>query len=144
LRFYNEYKEVIIFTMFLLVNSGLYAVAVAAFLAVFSPETVWGHQQKNQQLDLPDCPADDNGEVILFPKPENCSEFYQCAGGHLFTHHCPDNLYYCAERNTVLGSSSKTALLIARWRKISLNLKKISLCRLLNPYALHRLMGTSL
>jgi hypothetical protein len=25
-----------------------------------------------------------------------------------------------------------------------LNLKKISLCRLLNPYALHRLMGTSL
>jgi hypothetical protein len=91
---YNEYKELMIFTVLLLVNSGFYAIAVAAFLVVFSSETVWGHQQ----LDLPVCPSEDNGEVILFPKPENCSEFYQCADGYLFTHHCPDNLYYCPEK----------------------------------------------
>jgi valyl-tRNA synthetase len=46
---------------------------------------------------LPVCPPD-NGEVILFPKPENCSEFYQCAGGVLFTHRCQVNLYYCEEK----------------------------------------------
>jgi hypothetical protein len=79
------------FATLLLVNSGLYTIAVAAILVVFSPETVWGHQ-------LPVCPEEDNGESILFPKPENCSEFYQCADGHLFTHHCPPDLHYCPEK----------------------------------------------
>jgi hypothetical protein len=46
---------------------------------------------------IPVCPPD-NGSVILFPKPENCSEFYQCAGGVAHTHHCPENLYYCEEK----------------------------------------------
>jgi hypothetical protein len=55
------------------------------------------HHQDRQMTALPVCPPD-NGEVVLFPKPENCSEFYQCAGGVAFTHHCPENLYYCEEK----------------------------------------------
>jgi hypothetical protein len=77
------------------VNSGLYAVAFATFLVVFSLEAVWGHKRENE---LPECPPDENGEIILLPKPENCSEFYQCAGGYLYTHHCQKDLYYCAEK----------------------------------------------
>jgi hypothetical protein len=50
-----------------------------------------------QMTAVPVCPPD-NGEVILFPKPENCSEFYQCSGEIAFTHRCPVNLYYCEEK----------------------------------------------
>jgi hypothetical protein len=73
------------------VYSGICAIAVVAFLVALSLETVSSHE-------LPVCPEEDNGESILFPKPENCSEFYQCADGHLFTHHCPPDLHYCPEK----------------------------------------------
>jgi hypothetical protein len=58
--------------------------------------TAWSYKLDNQKDELPICPSDENG--ILLPKKENCSEFYQCAGGVPFTHHCPENLYFCAEK----------------------------------------------
>eukprot|EP01054_Gregarina_sp_Poly1_P004468 Gregarina_sp_Poly_1__4467@NODE_2402_length_2178_cov_10_295595_g1529_i0_p1_GENE_NODE_2402_length_2178_cov_10_295595_g1529_i0NODE_2402_length_2178_cov_10_295595_g1529_i0_p1_ORF_typecomplete_len457_score24_38CBM_14/PF01607_24/3e06CBM_14/PF01607_24/3_2e10CBM_14/PF01607_24/1_1e10CBM_14/PF01607_24/6_2e06CBM_14/PF01607_24/2_4e11RNA_pol_RpbG/PF16992_5/0_41RNA_pol_RpbG/PF16992_5/31Pentapeptide_4/PF13599_6/85Pentapeptide_4/PF13599_6/54Pentapeptide_4/PF13599_6/25TFIIA_gamma_C/PF02751_14/5_1e02TFIIA_gamma_C len=54
-------------------------------------------QEKNQN-DLPVCPPNETGEIILYPKPENCSEFYQCGFGHLYTHACGKGLYYCADK----------------------------------------------
>jgi len=80
-----------------LVASGVFGVAVAAFLVALCPDTLCLRHQDRQMTALPVCPPD-NGEVILFPKPENCSEFYQCAGGVAFTHSCPENLYYCEEK----------------------------------------------
>ena len=70
---------------------------VAAFLVALCPNTLCMRHQDRQMAALPVCPPD-NGEVILFPKPENCSEFYQCAGGVLFMHRCQANLYYCEEK----------------------------------------------
>ncbi|GFG36083.1 hypothetical protein Cfor_03658 [Coptotermes formosanus] len=80
------------------VASGIFGVAVAAFLVALCPDTIRTLHHGRQTSDLPVCPSDDNGEIILFPKPENCSEFYQCSDGFLFTQHCPENLYYCAEK----------------------------------------------
>ncbi|XP_069688041.1 uncharacterized protein [Periplaneta americana] len=74
---------------------GFHAVTAAAILVVFSMQTAHSHHHSKE---LPTCPEDEHGEIILFPKPENCSEFYQCAGGHLHTHHCPPDLYYCAAK----------------------------------------------
>ena len=71
--------------------------AVAAFLVALCPDTLCMRHQDRQMTALPVCPPD-NGEIILFPKPENCSEFYQCAGGVAFIQHCPPNLYYCEEK----------------------------------------------
>jgi len=54
--------------------------------------------QGRQMTAIPVCPPDnEDGTVILFPKPENCSEFYQCSGGIAFTQVCPPGLYYCEE-----------------------------------------------
>lgn len=85
------------FIVFFLVNPGLYAVAVTCFV-VFSVQTVRSHPHNSPRADLPICPEDENNEIILFPKPENCSEFYQCANGYLYTQHCNKDLYYCAEK----------------------------------------------
>jgi hypothetical protein len=73
----------------------LYAVAVTAFLVAFSAHTVWSHHHK-QQKDVLSCSLEDHGK--LFPKADNCSEFYQCSGGVLFTLRCQEDLYYCAEK----------------------------------------------
>ncbi|PSN48536.1 hypothetical protein C0J52_05922 [Blattella germanica] len=52
---------------------------------------------KSEKEDLY-CPPEETGEIILYPNPENCSEFFQCAYGHLYTHVCGEGLYYCAAR----------------------------------------------
>ena len=45
------------------------------------------------------CPPTWEGEDVLYPKPENCSEFYKCSGeGKLVTIPCQPGLYYCAEK----------------------------------------------
>jgi len=44
------------------------------------------------------CPPDhEDGTVILFPNPADCSTFFQCSGGIAFTQVCPPGLYYCEE-----------------------------------------------
>ena len=73
--------------------------AVAVFLVALCPDTLCMRHQDRQMTALPVCPPE-NGTIILFPKPENCSEFYQCADGVAFTHHCPPDLYYCEEKET--------------------------------------------
>jgi hypothetical protein len=82
---------------YFLVASGIFGVAVAAFLVALCPDALCISHQDGQLTAIPVCPPD-NGESILYPKPENCSEFYQSSGGVAFTHHCPVNLYYCPEK----------------------------------------------
>jgi hypothetical protein len=78
--------------------SSIFAVLVATILVALCSDVFCISHHDRQLTAIPICPPDDKGEVILDPKPENCSEFYQCAGGVVFTQHCPVNLYYCAEK----------------------------------------------
>jgi hypothetical protein len=86
------------FCSYFLVASSIFGVAVAVFLVALCPVALCIGHHDGQLTATPVCPPDVNGEVILYPNPENCSEFYQCAGGVAFTHHCPPNLFYCAEK----------------------------------------------
>ncbi|XP_069688040.1 uncharacterized protein [Periplaneta americana] len=75
---------------------------------VFCLESAWSRELHRRMYinnnvhkaehSLPVCPPDEHGEIILYPKPENCSEFYQCANGYLYTHVCGPDLYYCAAK----------------------------------------------
>jgi hypothetical protein len=77
--------------------TGIFGVVTAAFLVFLYLDHRRMLLEDRQMAAVPVCPPD-NRELILFPKPENCSEFYQCLGGVAFTHECPEDLYYCEEK----------------------------------------------
>ncbi len=45
----------------------------------------------------PDCPTPNDGAVVYFPNPENCSTYWECSNGNAVLHECPDGLWYCSE-----------------------------------------------
>ena len=36
----------------------------------------------------------DEGDVVIFPDPEDCSAFCQCSGGTAYRKYCQDGTYY--------------------------------------------------
>lgn len=45
----------------------------------------------------PDCPTP-NGEIVLIPNREECSTYWECLGGVPYLRVCPEDLYYCSEK----------------------------------------------
>lgn len=43
------------------------------------------------------CPND--GNAYLYPRPSNCSEYYECYNGYREPMGCPENLYFCPEKS---------------------------------------------
>ncbi|MCL2561811.1 MAG: carbohydrate-binding module family 14 protein [Rikenellaceae bacterium] len=47
---------------------------------------------------IPDCPPNPHGEIVLIPNPEDCSTYFECIDGQPVLRDCPDNYYYCEEK----------------------------------------------
>jgi len=47
---------------------------------------------------IPECPPNSNGEIVLIPNPEDCSTYFECIDGQPVLRDCPDNYYYCEEK----------------------------------------------
>ncbi|XP_067003843.2 chondroitin proteoglycan 2-like [Anabrus simplex] len=56
--------------------------------------------QEEKEADLPDCPPPGEGDVQLFPKPDNCSQYYECDNGHPVVMECPPGLEFNAANDT--------------------------------------------
>jgi hypothetical protein len=49
---------------------------------------------------VPTCPPQNDDIVIYLPDPDDCNRYYECSNGVAVAMRCPDNLYFCSQKNS--------------------------------------------
>jgi hypothetical protein len=71
-------------------------VAVAVFLVALCPET----NPLHVPAAVPVCPPQIDDVVTYLPDQDDCSMFWECSNGHAVHFKCPDDLFYCSEKDS--------------------------------------------